>query len=453
MKGGEHMASTGIQSVNTSLQQLFTGQTKTEASSQSKTGFSSVLDQSIQSKTNVTKTKQANKSEVHEVFKQTGKMNAKVEQSSETEVEETETVNILEEVINTVGSALEEACDELKEVLMNQMGITEEQLDEALETLGLTMIDLFDQSKFTSFFLKINGEQDMSVLLTDGELSENLTNLCEEIQTINPLEELQITPEDAKAVLEIMQNPQEEQPEEMLVKQPEQKEQQVQPSEEDTDAVTVTVTDTNTTAQKQTASEDDEKGFSSEQRSTKQETTKEVTVTVNGSIKVSTETKVEFIDQLAPTSQAKEIVEQIVQEIKVTLSTDQTSMEMVLTPETLGKVNLTVSTKDGVMTAHMVTETQTAKEAIESQIATLKDTLEAQGLKVDAVEVTVEANNFDFMSQSQTNQENQNSQEKVKKTGGKLRMMDDSEEEVIEQEERSSINASIGKGTMVDFSA
>ena len=78
-----------------------------------------------------------------------------------------------------------------------------------------------------------------------------------------------------------------------------------------------------------------------------------------------------LVDSGRTTTNAKEIVEQIVKEIKVKISPDQTSMEMVLTPETLGKVNLTVSAKHGVMTAHLVTQTQAAKEAIESQIGSI----------------------------------------------------------------------------------
>ena len=41
---------------------------------------------------------------------------------------------------------------------------------------------------------------------------------------------------------------------------------------------------------------------------------------------------------------------------------------MVLTPEELGRVNLTIVEQDGVMKASFVTENELAKEAIESNL-------------------------------------------------------------------------------------
>lgn len=90
----------------------------------------------------------------------------------------------------------------------------------------------------------------------------------------------------------------------------------------------------------------------------------------------------------------RDIVYQLVDAVKVNIGGDNTSLEMQLTPESLGKVQLNISSKDGVMTAHIITEDRTAKEAIESQLQTLKDTITEQGFKVDAIEVTV--SNFSF---------------------------------------------------------
>jgi flagellar hook-length control protein FliK len=71
----------------------------------------------------------------------------------------------------------------------------------------------------------------------------------------------------------------------------------------------------------------------------------------------------------------KEIVNQIVDKIKVVIKPEATSMEIQLNPENLGKVNLSVISKNGQLTAHFTTESQAAKEALESQMQTLKETL------------------------------------------------------------------------------
>lgn len=83
------------------------------------------------------------------------------------------------------------------------------------------------------------------------------------------------------------------------------------------------------------------------------------------------------------------IVEQIVTQIKIRVLPETTSMELQLNPASLGRVNLQVSSANGVATATLTVENQMAKEALESQMITLKETFDEQGLKVDAVEVTV----------------------------------------------------------------
>lgn len=458
------MGSSGIQAIPSAVKNVLqSGQAKTDSDSTNKTGFGSVLNQSIQSKTSQQKSTQMTKADSHPVMAKSDNKNAQVSKSSDTksspvtdekEEVEKETVAIPEEILNLLGNQLMQACDDLKQMLTQQLGITDEQLDEALETLGMTMVDLFDQKNLTSFFLQVNGETDMSALLTNETMANQLQTISNQMETINPMEELHLKPEEAKAMIEQLTAIDPVDDTEPLVQTS-----ALQKQEEDTTKSVeeqpeeVTEAPVKEIAPKVEEEMDSQTEQNTESQPKKPQTTKEVNIIVNGDMQVTTETKIQFMDQLAPTSQAKEIVEQIVKEIKVNLSTDQTSMEMVLTPETLGKVNLTVTSKNGMMTAHMVTETRTAKEAIESQIDTLKETLNQQGMKVDAVEVTVAANNFDFLNQSGMNQNSQEHPQGTRKSGGKLRMTDDSEEDYAEQEEKEKINASIGKGTQIDLTA
>lgn len=85
----------------------------------------------------------------------------------------------------------------------------------------------------------------------------------------------------------------------------------------------------------------------------------------------------------------RDIVYQLVDAVKVEISPENTSLEVHLNPESLGRVNLSIQQKDGVMTAQIATENQVSKEALESQLQILKDNIEAQGIKVEAIEVTV----------------------------------------------------------------
>ncbi|MCH5251984.1 MAG: flagellar hook-length control protein FliK [Lachnospiraceae bacterium] len=103
-----------------------------------------------------------------------------------------------------------------------------------------------------------------------------------------------------------------------------------------------------------------------------------------------------------------EIVEQVIHQVKVRVMPETTSMELQLHPASLGKVNLQVSSQaNGMATAMLVVENQAAKEALESQMITLKQTFEEQGLKVEAVEVTVS----EFGLDSQSGQKSQEQSE------------------------------------------
>ena len=89
---------------------------------------------------------------------------------------------------------------------------------------------------------------------------------------------------------------------------------------------------------------------------------------------------------------AKAILEQVTNQIKNLHAPDKTSLEFLLTPETLGKVAVNVSAKHGIMQAEFRVETAEAKAALESQIATLKLNFENQGLKVESVSVMISEN-------------------------------------------------------------
>ncbi|MBQ9277061.1 MAG: flagellar hook-length control protein FliK [Lachnospiraceae bacterium] len=95
-----------------------------------------------------------------------------------------------------------------------------------------------------------------------------------------------------------------------------------------------------------------------------------------------------------------DIIRQVVDEIKANVTNDISTLEMRLNPESLGKVQITVSSRNGVMQAQIVAETEAAKNAIEENIATLRETLNNQDLKVEDVEVTLASYGF-FEGQEQ----------------------------------------------------
>lgn len=148
--------------------------------------------------------------------------------------------------------------------------------------------------------------------------------------------------------------------------------------------------------------------------------------------------------------QFREIINQIVEQIKIAVKPDTSSMEIQLNPEHLGKINLQIVAKDGVLSAQFTAQTQIAKEAIESQIMTLKENLNNQGLKVEAIEVTVASSGF-----SQSNQTNSSNQGESKQPKRKLSM-----EQInalmgadLTDEEKIAVDIMRQNGSSIDYTA
>lgn len=156
-----------------------------------------------------------------------------------------------------------------------------------------------------------------------------------------------------------------------------------------------------------------------------------------------------------PTPQMVQIVEQIVEQIRVNLQADTTTMEMQLNPESLGKVLLTVSNKAGMMTANFTVQTEEARLALESQMYTLRETLEQKELKVDAVEVTV--SNFEFTQEGGSSDDQKNLNQGDGRSR-RFRVENQEEEEgeaVSAEEEAERVRRSVMRdnGSSIDFTA
>ena len=122
-----------------------------------------------------------------------------------------------------------------------------------------------------------------------------------------------------------------------------------------------------------------------------------------------------------------DIVRQVVDEIRVNF----TSMTLQLNPEQLGKVQIHVSTKNGVMQAQIIAETEAAKAAVESGLAVLKEAFENQDLKVDAIEVMVGTPDY-FMEESGAEAQMEQKEQKSGNSTGPVNFTGNSDDDIIE---------------------
>ncbi len=93
--------------------------------------------------------------------------------------------------------------------------------------------------------------------------------------------------------------------------------------------------------------------------------------------------------QTSPKVLDSEIISQVIEKAKVVITGDKTEMALELKPESLGKLSLKIVTEQGIVMAKFVAESQQVKQVLESNMQTLKESLERQGLNVQGFSVSV----------------------------------------------------------------
>jgi flagellar hook-length control protein FliK len=154
---------------------------------------------------------------------------------------------------------------------------------------------------------------------------------------------------------------------------------------------------------------------------------------------------------------ALDLIEQVAENVKVVLANDSTSMEMQLNPENLGKIYLNVSTKEGMVNAQIAAQNEAVKEALETQIATLRENLNQAGVKVDAIEVTVASHEFEKnLEQNEHRGEQQQTEEADAQPSARRNIRMDSLDELsglMTEEEILAAQIMKDNGNSVDLTA
>lgn len=328
------------------------------------------------------------------------------------------------DLIEDVTSAMETLQTMILNTVSDALSITPEELNGMLDEMNLQPMDLLEPSNVMSLFLKVNDLQEPMQILADETLTNQLTALNEAISQIELPQDAGITKEQLKefksvlsqemdydqGVTPIIDNLKDGQ----IVTDKSQitEDGMLEEKPKTPDVIVEKETGSNPMS---SASEtehgslknNNQKDQKSDMNQNHFETMVENLAVKGQNADMNTEAVAQKIETM------RNIVEQVVEQIKVSIKPDTTSMELQLNPQNLGKINLSVVTKNGQLTATITAQTEIAKEAIESQLQVLKDNLSNQGLKVEAVEVNVSnfefgfnQNNFSESSQGQSKQKN-----------------------------------------------
>lgn len=377
-----------------------------------------------------------------------------------------------------VADEAQKAGEELVGKVAEELGVSEEEVLAAMEALGFVMADLLNADNMTELVLTIEGE-DMLALMTDEGLYNSLQNLLTMVsEAVDQIgEKVELSPEELEAILKQAKVPEMEENPETVPEDgkrpqiPEGQEDYTVTVERNGETVKVSVevdgsSQTESTevtglkpeaVQEETTADSGKGDGSKKEGSSQKENAQEMThgnmlleslLNKGGAVK----SEAVFENAMAQnTADTQNIMNQIMDYMRVQVKADMTQMELQLNPASLGTVNINITSKAGVITAQFLTQNETVKAAIESQIVQLKNSFEEQGLKVEAVEVTVASHSFERNLNGDGNGQQQ-AQDGKKKGNRKVNLNGPAmEEEPAAEEEEPAIMGM--EGSTVSFTA
>ena len=364
--------------------------------------------------------------------------------------------------------------------IAQQLDVPVEDIAEAMETLGLQEADLLDTEALKNIAVFVKADGDPSALLTDEELLLTVKDLQNAITDLveEETDKLDITPEMLKDALsdkkafaipdEVVEN---ETNPGVVVETANNTGAGAALSDitehKDADIADNLSEINNNGSQMASVSVEKNEGAkdgaslkdSRKEDSDKQETPLFAQNAVNTYEQVETvKENVEELNHSMLSDNAREILNQVRDQIRVQVTDGLTELQMKLNPENLGNVHLSLTAREGAVTAQFTAENDSVRQALEMQIAQLKESIEQQGVKVEAVEVTVSSHAFEQNMQQGNEQNLAEEQEKeaLRKATRKINLFDENGEAALEElseEEAVTVDMMKADGNSMDYKA
>lgn len=338
--------------------------------------------------------------------------------------------------------AVMEAITQIMATIADVLNVKPEQIQSAMEELGMSPQDLLDAEMIPQLVVALTEGADELSVMTDAELFADVQKITTEVNGI--LEELSkqldITPDQLKEMLQNM--PKEEAVTEDIIKTPQTDSLSDLPKTEESRVQVPVEQVTASSAKREQGRDSDMTGSKEHQMTFAQTVTEQIEQAV-----AKTETN------YSSYTRTQDIMNQIQDMIKVIRTQDLTEMELQLHPASLGHVKVQVAMTEGVLTATFTTENEAVKAALESQMLVLKENFEQQGIKVEAVEVTVASHAFEENLSNSENAAKEEPEPEKKKSVRKISLSELLTEDTEELSEEDRIVAEMMKqnGNTVDY--
>lgn len=332
---------------------------------------------------------------------------------------------------NKSDEKVNDAVQNVKDTIKEELDVSDEDIAKAMEVLGITDNDLLSVVKVTELVSALTGA-DSITLITDDDMSGKLTSVLDAVNTAQEdiADMLNTDVDDAVLVVRT----------DAVVKK-------------DTDATVVKNTDSSIT-DNQSVSETESlsdvlatkvtaQGSSKHEESTGEHTgeqnhnTQSYGGVADSIIQSMKDSFADIVTEDTSRVSEADIVNQVIDQIKLSSGRELTSIEVMLNPERLGSVHVTVTAKNGILSAQIAAQNEQVKTALENQVTALKENFQNQGIKVEAVEITVMTHQFEAgQNFGQNESERKQSEQKINKKLNLSDYMDDEDETVSAQDIR-----------------
>ena len=348
-----------------------------------------------------------------------------------------------------VTDTVKEVCEDIKDAIKEEFDVSDEDIKVAMELLGLTALDLLSTAKVAELIEQLTGT-DALTLITNEDMMQSFNNIINVVDEANAdiAGMLGVKTEEVGIVLgqndiaPVVNS-------EDTAKQDNVKESDAKNADDNINQTVDNQESFSEVLAKKITTESD--GKAKNNMSESNEANNKVTYAdvADNMISNITDTFADIITEDISTVKEADIVNQVIDSVKLMASRELTSMKVMLNPEHLGSVHITVTARNGIVSAQIAAQNEQVKTALENQMVTLREQFESQGLKVDAVEITVMAHSFEAgQNFGQSESERKQGESKVHRKLD-LSSFDDELEEDLE----STAPAPKAEGSSVEYLA
>ena len=412
-----------------------------------------------------------------------------------------ETESLDEEKIKDLAEEISEITNQIVDKIKSEFEVTDEEIEEAMEVLGLTIADFTKPAELRNLLMELTGTTDSIELLTNVELYDSVkevtdfaSNLFTEVAKDFSLSTEQLTEmintesfEEALNEVDVSVTSNEAETEadaEVVSEVTVDKTTDAALAFENSDKANANETkpvESNNSNESEEVPIDTEKkapdkiekpesfaqsnlmndeamNVRSENRNSFNfDSSKNQEFTFNQTQAVTNQTVntvgdiVETVTSYTTGTDTDNIMRQVTDYVKVHISDDVTKMEIELHPASLGTVNMQINSQNGQITAHLTVQNELVKSVLETQMIKLQETFDEQGTKVSAIEVTVAEYSLNSQSDNNYSEERNGRNYGSKKKGINLNEIGSLDE--LDEEEQLEAKVMEMNGSSVNYTA